>query len=113
MFRKQILHFITVSMKFFFDFDANSSQQLFSMAQLFSTAAKLGLIFSVAYFYQGLITVKQDVLAIKSDARSLAGRWENSHLRELILDGSRAIRSILLEDTRTLCLKLSHLRIEK
>jgi hypothetical protein len=113
MFRKQIFHLITVSLKFFFDFDANSSQQIFSMAQLFSTAAKLVLILSVAYFYQGLITVKQDVLTIKDDALSLAGRWENSQLRELVLDSSRAMRSALLEDTRSLCLKLGQFRIEK
>lgn len=92
MYRKHIEHFITVTLRYFFDFDYMIVNNAFLMMLL--AAGGLRLLFArvANEFEEGIVTVREDALTIREHIAMLRERWMNSELYERIMTGARIVK---------------------
>ncbi len=97
MFKKQVGHFVTVSMKFFFDFDISVfSHALFAVIILLGFI-KLLFVILADNLYDGLLTVKEDAQLLQQEVAAYKQKWENSPVRETLINNVRSFRENLAE----------------
>jgi hypothetical protein len=75
MIRKQIGHFVIVSLKYFFDLDPIFSSHALLMILVSTGIIKLSMVKLAANIHDGLL---QDFVELKAGILSLRERWENS-----------------------------------
>ena len=80
MFRKQIENLITTGMNFFFNFDDTFCYQIFSITLIIIGTAKLLLTYLRNEFYDGMLTVKEDILSFRTIVSTYKDRYERTHL---------------------------------
>ena len=82
-----------VSLKYFFNFDPSCGKYVFLIALLLPDLFKLFLAGITAYFYVGVLTVKEDTLAMQAITIVFKERWDNSELREALVNNTRTLRN--------------------
>lgn len=96
--KKQIGHLVMISLKFFFDLDPSIYGHLLIAGIVIAGLAKL-LIYNVTDNVRvGLVTVKEDAIAIKEEMGQCKERWENSQLREMLTNNVRNMKSTILDN---------------
>jgi hypothetical protein len=99
MYKKHIEHFLTVSLKYLFDFDYTIFHNAYMMLLMGPFIIKLVIVGMAAYLYEGIITVKKDLIEIKSTAVACKQNWSNSTIRETIAHNMRSLKSTHIENS--------------
>lgn len=99
MYKKHLEHFLTVSLKYLFDFDYTIFHNAYMMLLMAPFIIKLAIVGMAAYLYEGIITVKEDLIEIKSTAVAAKQNWINSEMRETIVHNLRSLKSTLIENS--------------
>ena len=81
MLRKQIEHFITISLRFFFDLDYAMFHHAFLTILIVAGLGRLFMSKLIEAFQDSAKTVKQDYLTFRELVAELRTRWINSELR--------------------------------
>ncbi len=100
MYKRHIVHLLSVSMKYFFDFDDAFFSHFFIIAVIATGLVKLLCSRVTTEFLDGLLTLKDDVATINYYSRRVftnalekgAGLCEQINFKELIPLGTRFFR---------------------
>ena len=92
MCKKQLVHLVMVSLKYFFDLDPT-----FSSHMMLTALVILGLVrlYAGAFFkgfHSALLDVKDDVSTLPSEIVALRDRWNGSTVREALSNSVRSFR---------------------
>jgi hypothetical protein len=87
-----------VSLKYFFDLEPYLLYQLLYKCVFLSLLFKFSLYRMGETLYDGLITVKEDALNLRSELKIVKERWDNSGIRETIENRLQIIRTNLPQD---------------
>jgi len=80
MFRKQIGHFVMVSLKYFFDLDPSIGSHVLVIILLAPGFLRLWAAKSGRYIQVGINNVKEDMFELKAGVNNIKERWGNSTL---------------------------------
>ena len=95
MYRKNIEHIIMVSLKYFFDLDYSFYSHIILAALVAVSLLKFFLNQTAAFFHEGIITVKEDAISLKSEIAIIKENWEISPVREALINNIRSIRNMV------------------
>ncbi|MCW3122045.1 MAG: hypothetical protein JWQ38_1537 [Flavipsychrobacter sp.] len=98
MYKKHLGHLLTVSLKYFFDFDFSYFHNAYLMVLMLPFVIKLAIEIVGTNLHEGLITVKEDVYTIKNGLITYKQNWDNSELRDNMMSNLRTIRNNLKEN---------------
>jgi hypothetical protein len=82
MYKNQIGHFFTLSLKYFFNIDPAFCNHAFLIAFLIIGVFRFFLTSITAYFYDGLQQIKEDAMAVKSLLLDTREKWEHRLLNK-------------------------------
>ena len=100
MYKKHLFHFAMVTLKFFFDLEPYLFYQLLYKGIFLSLLFKFSLYRIGEALYDGLITVKEDALTLRSELKMVKERWENSGIKETFENRLQTIRTNFPHDIR-------------
>lgn len=97
MYKKHIEHFITVSLKYFFDFDYTILSNATLIVLVVAGSCRFLFCRMAEEFQDGLATVQKDVSTLKAGISTAREGWENSELNERMLHNARSLKNNLLD----------------
>ena len=77
MYKNNLSHFLSLSLKYFFDIDPAFSNHAFLIALLMAGVIKMFMATITEYFYDGVQSVKEDAMAMKSLLLDTREKWED------------------------------------
>ena len=83
---RYIAHIITVSLKYFFDIDYLVYNHIHTIMHILAYNLGIFPAFIANEFYEGVLTVKNDAIAIRDNVLSLKERWDKSEMQEVLAD---------------------------
>ena len=95
MFKKHIEHLVIVSLKYFFDIDYTFYSHVWVTLLAISALLKICMIHAADNFSDGLLTVKEDAINIKNELIFLKQNWDNSPMREALVNSLRNIKNMV------------------
>jgi len=86
---RHIQQFTLACVKYFFDFDHTLCNNIFTMGAIAICVLKYMITRTRTHLQNGLCAVREDLLTIRTSVDATRERWENSTIRERLINNSR------------------------
>jgi len=97
MYKKKLGHFAMVSLKYFFDFDYTLCHSAYMMIMMVPFMSRMLISAAAHHIHDGLLTVQEDVTAIKASLAAHRQEWEQGGMWQSVENNFRVIRQNLIE----------------